>query len=72
MATKKSKLKTTLHIDRTSLLVKASGKEGQHSPTVYTGTGSHKNKKAYDRKKEKASLRNNDGDALLVTSSPQK
>ncbi len=50
-----------------ALLMNASGKIGRHTPTVQSGTGTHQSKKAYDRKKEKASLRQNaDGDAFLV------
>jgi len=39
------------------LLIKSKNKLGKHSDLVQTGTGKHKNKKAYDRKANKRAIR---------------
>jgi hypothetical protein len=67
MKTKKINKKGPLVIDTTTILMNASGKIGRHTPTVQSGTGTHQSKKSYNRKKEKASLRQLDErDAFLV------
>lgn len=60
MKKKKAPKKGALVIDKTELMMTTAGKLGKHTPTVQSGTGVQQSKKAYDRKKEKASHRYND------------
>lgn len=50
---KKHSQKTVKIISGKDLLINSGNKLGKHMPEVRTGTGQHKNKKAYDRKQNK-------------------
>jgi len=50
MKKKMKKSQCVAVIDGKQLVQNASGKLGQHDPLVRSGTGTHKNKKRYDRK----------------------
>lgn len=54
---KNSKVNSVGVISGKDLIIKSSNKLGKHMPTVQSGTGKHKNKKAYDRKQNKRAIR---------------
>ncbi|MFZ5966905.1 MAG: hypothetical protein ACOYVK_06995 [Bacillota bacterium] len=53
---RKKKRETVGTIKYTDLVIHSSNKLGKHLDIVKTGTGTHKSKKEYDRKKEKSAL----------------
>lgn len=54
---KKKKISSSTEIKGKDLLINSRNKLGRHVPAVKTGTGKHKNKKAYDRKHNKRAIR---------------
>ncbi len=57
MNTKKKTTQSLGTIKGNDLLINSKNKLGKHSDVVQTGTGKHKNKKAYDRKANKRAIR---------------